>query len=278
MNTVKKIATISIMVVLCCVFAPTSPAQTPYKNGGLSLEVGDAVTLGRFNYKDADITIKTEWFHPRGGLEYCFKGTSFSLGAELSFSKNAFDGSYKDEGDGTVDIERKEFAAFGRLGDKNGSNLRLGYRYFKYNMANGHIYQYYDSGFLEEEDKNGIATANMSKGIDVEGTLAYGDKLKFALSLGYTFFIDAEYDWEYDEILYPGGNLTHKKGTATLDAHSVRIRPEFSYAVTDNLRVFINYMLAASAWTGTPEGEKDYAGVDIYSGACLGLRYFFALN
>ncbi|OGV68921.1 MAG: hypothetical protein A2283_16745 [Lentisphaerae bacterium RIFOXYA12_FULL_48_11] len=232
------------------------------------VDVSDAFTAGKFTYDDATIKVKSSAANPRGSLEYRFNDTPFAIGVEYATSKNEFDGEYEDS-DGTLEMERTEYVAYVRLGGRNSTNLRLGYRNFEYDITDAVIDQY-EGGTLVEQDINGIANGAMATGIDAELNLIFGDKITFGVGIGYTFFTGAEYTWEYDAI--PGG---HQVGSAELDAHSLRIRPEVSFEAMENLRLYVNVMLAATAWEGTPDDGKDYPGFDVYSAAAVGLRYSF---
>lgn len=228
------------------------------------VDVSDAFTAGKFTYGDSTIKVKSSAANPRGSLEYHFIDTPFAIGVEYASSENDFEGEYEDS-DGELSMERTEYAAYIRLGGKNSTNLRLGYRNFEYDITEGDIRQ--SSG---EHDINGIANGKMATGIDAELNLLFGEKVTFGVGIGYTFFTGAEYTWEYDIV---GGG--HQAGSAELDAHSLRIRPEISFETMENLRIYVNVMLAATAWEGTPDNGKDYPGFDIYSAAAVGLRYSF---
>lgn len=242
------------------------------KGNQIIIEVGDAITFGTFNYEDAEIEVTKEAFNPRLSGEFRFAGTPLSVGGEYAQSKNTFDGTYEDS-DGTIDVERQEMVAFVRLGHKDDTNIRLGYRKFKYDFSNADIHQY-DGGRLVEEDKNGEATGDLKTGLDAEITLAIGTEVQFSLMLGGTYFQKAKYSWAYDK--YIGGRNTGRQtGSAELDALTVKIRPQLSVKISDALRVFVNGTMAASAWEGTPDGEADYPGVDLYSAIGLGVQFTF---
>lgn len=229
------------------------------------VELGDAVTMGNFDYGDASIDVSTEWFNPRGSVEYCFGGTPFAIGGEYAQSKNTFDGTYQDSY-GNLDVKRTEYLAFVRLGHKDRTNFRLGYRNFKYDFSNGTVHQ---NG---ETDTDGTATGKLATGIDAELNLAMGSDVQFALAIGGTYFTGAKYDWSY-----LNGAGTRVSDNAKLDAYSARLRPEISFKAGDNLRIFINYMVQVSTWEAQAEGSPDYAGVDIYAAAAAGIRYTFGL-
>ena len=236
----------------------------------ITVEGANAVTFGKFTVEDATIKVEPTYFNPRAGAELRIGGTPFSIGGEYAHSENTFDGEYQDS-EGSLDVTRTEYAAFVRWGNRNGSNLRVGLRGFDYELSDATI-TVRKLGLVEELDVNGTAKGNLGSGPDVELTLAAGDRVQFALMLGYTYFMNARYDWDFDQLVGP---ITgHVEGEAKLKAHSGRVRPELSVELVKNLRLFVNYTLSASYWSGSVEGEKpDYPGVDVYSAAGGGLRY-----
>ena len=100
----------------------------------------------------------------------------------------------------------------------------------------------------------------------------FGDKVQFGLCIGGTYFIDANYTWDYDA--NPGG---HRSGTAKMDAYCARLRPELAFKLTDNLQLFANYTLMATAWKGREitNTATDYPAYDLISAVGVGLRYSF---
>ena len=83
----------------------------------------------------------------------------------------------------------------------------------------------------------------------------------------------------YKEEMNPPGTKVPIEETASLSAHSARIRPEFSFLPLENLRVFINVTIAGSYWVGDDtsifDDLKAYSGVDIYTGIAGGVRLYF---
>lgn len=242
------------------------------------VEAGNAVTFGEFNYGDSTITIDSEVFNPRVGAELCIPSTPLAFGAEYAQSENGFDGEY-DASDGTLDVERREILAFLRLGSKNRSNVRFAYRNFQYDISDAVINQREDDGSMTEKDENGEASGDLTTGFDVEATLAIGTSFQVAFTVGGSYFADAEYEYEYD-ITEGDGAGAHESGEAKLDAATVRVRPEISIGITEDLRVFGNYTFAGTAWSGTlPEDsqgdEVSYPGIDLYSAIGFGARYTF---
>ncbi|MBA4389230.1 MAG: hypothetical protein C0404_14750 [Verrucomicrobia bacterium] len=263
----KKLSVLFAAAVLVSAVSVTKAADD---GNQLILDLGDAVTLGNFKYKDVKIEVEKEYANPRGSAEFKFGGTPASIGVEFAQSKNTFTGTYEDS-HGSVDVKRNEMAAYLRLGHKDETNVRIGYRKFKYDFSNADIVM--DNG---EHDKNGEATGDLTTGLDAEVTLAVGTEVQFALTVGGTYFKDAKYSWAYDK--YINERFTgHVTGNAKLDALSVRIRPQLSMKMDDNIKIYINGTIAASSWDATPEGGADYAGVDIYTALGLGLQYTFDL-
>ena len=232
------------------------------------VELGDAVTFGEFTYDDATIEVSEEFFNPQGSIEFKFAGTPISLGAEFMMSENEFTGEY-DDGDGSVDAERQKLVAFIRFGSKNGSYLRLGYANASYDFSNARI------SMPGELITDGEASSDMTTGADAEINLALGSTVQFALALGASYFIDAEYDWSYMSSVNGA-----QSGEAEADTISVRVRPELSFEVTDNLRVFVNGTLQGTTWDvdeDTDDATPDYVGIDVYSAVAGGIRYTFGL-
>lgn len=265
----KKLSLFVAIAFLGSMLPAVQAAEPAAEDGSqIIIELGDAMTFGDFTYEDTTIDVSEEFMNPRGSAEFRFGGTSLAIGGEYAQSKNTFDGEYEDS-DGTLDAERTEYVLFARLGHKNGTNLRVGYRNFKYDFSDATIHQ--DNG---ETDVNGKATGKLATGIDAELTLAVGSDLQFALALGATYFTDAEYDWSYTAI--GGPNPGFHAGTAKLDAYSARVRPEISFAAGKNLRVFVNGTVQASTWDisqSEDDASPDYPGVDIYSAIGAGIRY-----
>lgn len=247
--------------------------------GGLTIEVGNAITMGGLTVQDVEIDVETEAFNPRLGVEYSFAGSPVSIGADLALSENTFTGTWEGDdegGDGSLDVERTDIGVYARLGSRDGVNLKVGYRNFSYEYSNGELAQY-ENGRLTERDENANATSDLTTGIDAELNLVFGEDFQVAFGIGYSFFMDAQYDWEYDQTV--GGRTTHVVGSAELDAHSARFRPEISFLAAENLRVYLNYTVQASIWTGDFEGgdTEDYPALDLYSAAGVGVRYTFPL-
>jgi hypothetical protein len=238
--------------------------------GELIVEASDAVSLGKFSVQDVTVKIKQSYVNPRAVAEYRFGGTALAIGGEFSKMKNDYDGTYEFS-DGSLTMDRTDWTVFARIGYRDSVNLRLGYRNFQYDITDAIINQR-DGGVLTERDTNGTATGELTKGIDAELNLVFGEKVQFGLSLGGTYFIGAKYTWAYDA--NPGG---HKTGNATVDAYSGRIRPELAFMLADNLQLFVNYTLMATAWEGREitNTKTDYPAYDLMSAVGAGLRYSF---
>jgi hypothetical protein len=252
---------LGLALLAAALLAPSGPARAEYGAHTLRLEGGTAITFGSFKYSGADVSIEKTFFNPRLSAEFGLKDTSFAAGIEFARSKNNFEGTWK-TGAGSVDIERTELAIYARYGERERNNLRLGYRRFSYDFTDGTFVDGLDN-YL-----SATATGKLTSGLDLEGTVAGGETITFSLTAGATYFIGADYEWSYSLNGAPRvGN------TAKLSAYSARLRPEISFKVGDSLRVFGNYMLSVSSWKGTPTGGKDYAGVDVYSGIGVGVRW-----
>ncbi len=241
--------------------------------GKLVVDLANGMTFGKFTYEDTTIDIESEIFNPRVGVEFQFADSVLAIGGEFSMSDNTFTGEYKggnDDGEGTVDVERTEYAAYVKLRPSDNFGLRVGYRSFKYDLSNADIIQR-ENGIVTERDMNGTATGDLTTGIDAQLNLGIGDGFRVGLMLGYTYFMDAEYEWAYDEVI--GGVTTPKAGKATADAHSVRIRPEVSIAVSDNIRIYADYTLWVTAWSAdVNDNDPEYPGYDLYTGVGVGVR------
>lgn len=269
----KKVAC-SLAVVLIGSLAGTAMAADA---GGtkLIIEGSDLATFGTFKYDKSEISVDKTFANPKGSIEVTLGSSPVSIGVEGSHSENNFDGTYENS-NGNVDVKRNEFVGFLRFGRKDNTNIRFGFRKFKYDFSNAHIFQY-ENGVLEEEDRNGSATGDLATGADVEITLAAGSDVQFALTFGGTYFKDAKYSWTYDK--YDGNNhfLGTTTGSAQLDAFSARLRPQISFKTSENLRFFVNGTLAASTWNAKPDGDPDYPGVDIYMAVGAGAQLTFSL-
>lgn len=238
--------------------------------GELIVEASDAVSFGRFHVEDVTIRIKESYANPRAVAEYRFGGTFLALGGEFSRLENDYDGTYR-YNDGSLTMDRTDYTLFARLGYRDKLNLRVGYRNFRYEIKDAVVNQR-DNGVLTEQDTNGTAKGELSKGVDVELNCVFGDRVQLALSLGGTYFIGAHYTWDYDA--NPGG---HHSGTATVDSYSARFRPELALKLTDHLQLFVNYTLMAAAWKGREitNTTTDYPAYDLISAVGVGLRYDF---
>lgn len=244
-------------------------ASAQDNSGKIIVELANGLTMGEFTYEDATIDVSTEAFNPSGSIEYKFAGLPLAIGLEASMSKNDFDGEY-DDGSGSLTAERKKFVAFVRVGDKNGSYLRLGYCNFKYDFSDAIIYQ------PDETDLDGTATGDLATGADVELGLGIVRRVGVSVAIGASYFKDAEYEWSYIEVR--GISRQFRAGTAKMDAIAARIRPEISFALGKNLRLFVNGTLQASSWMIDEDDDAaspDYPGVDIYSAVTAGIRYSF---
>ena len=248
----------------------------------ITIDIGNAFTFGKFTYDDATIDIDSEMFNPRGSIEFKFGGAPLAVGAEYLSSQNTFTGEYDDtegeSGNGTLDLERSEFAVYLKLVPAYNFNIRLGYRNFEYDITAA-VIDRYKNGILDKNELNATANAKLSTGLDAQMNLIIGSptSVNLALMLGYTYFIDGDYEWQYDEI--KGSAVTHRTGTATANAHSIRLRPELSLPLTENLRIYAAAEAALTAWDAEiGDDDPDYPGYDFFMGATAGLRYGFDLQ
>lgn len=232
------------------------------------VELGDAMTFGEFTYEDTTIEVSEEFNNPQGSIEFKMEGAAIAIGAEFMKSENEFTGEY-DDGNGELNAERQKLVAFIRFGNKNASYLRLGYCNFSYDFSDAVVVR------PGELITDGEASADMTTGVDAELNLAVGSSVQFAIALGASYFMDAEYDWSYMSSV-DGFQV----GSAEADTFSVRVRPELSFGLTDNFRVFVNGTLQGTTWDvdeDQDDSTPDYVGVDVYSAAAAGIRYTFGL-
>jgi len=269
-----------VCVAMCLFAAGSAQAQTPSR---VTLDVGNAFTFGEFTYDDNTIDVESEMFNPRGNIEFQFGGTPLAFGAEYLKSENDFSGEYEEEdgdaGDGELSVERNEFAFYVKLIPSYNFNIRIGYRNFEYDISDANVNQFND-GVLSEQDLNGVANAELATGVDGQVNIVIGSprSVNLALMLGYTYFIDGEYEWEYD-LIENGIDRGRQMGEATANAHSVRIKPELSVPLTENFRIYVRGELAATAWDADlDDDDPAYPGYDIFMGAVAGLRYGFDLQ
>ncbi len=249
----------------------------------VTLDIGNAFTFGEFTYEENTIDVDSEMFNPRGSFEFQFGGTPLAFGGEYLKSENGFSGEYEEEdgdaGSGDLDVERNEFAFYLKLIPSYNFNVRFGYRNFEYDITDANITQI-NNGVVTERDLNGIANAKLATGVDGQVTVVIGSpqSVNVALALGYTYFIDGEYDWEYD-LWQNGAFMGRQMGSATANAHSLRVKPELSLPLTENLRIYARGELAATAWDADLEDDDpSYPGYDIFMGATAGIRYGFDLQ
>lgn len=269
-----------VCVAMCLFAAGAAQAGTASR---VTLDVGNAFTFGEFTYDENTIDVESEMFNPRGNIEFQFGGTPLAFGAEYLKSENGFSGEYEEEdgdaGDGELDVERNEFAFYLKLIPSYNFNIRFGYRNFEYDITDANITQI-NNGVITEQDLNGIANAELATGVDGQINIIIGSprSVNLALGLGYTYFIDGEYAWEYD--LWENGVFQGRRmGEATANAHSVRVKPELSVPLTENLRIYVRGELAATAWDADLEDDDpSYPGYDIFMGAVAGVRYGFGLE
>ena len=233
------------------------------------LEAADGITLGNFNYQDAEVDIDTEFFNPQGSAEYYFPGGAIALGILYAQSENDYDLDFDDgdtRWDGSLTAERTTILPFLRLGKRESINLRLGLNIFEYEFSDGTLDKTEDG--VTTHIREGYAKGDLATGIDAELSLLFGDQFQFGLILGGTYFIGAEYEWTYLD----ADTGLREYGTAELDAVTFRLAPELSFEVAEGWRIFARYQLAGTTWLGSKDEDEDYAGVDVFAAAVVGLR------
>lgn len=267
------------LIRLCAIvllFAFTMPiaANDEYHDGYMVIEGGTTVTMGSFSYQDYTADMSTEFFNPTLSVEYVFKDSKFSIGILYSSINNHFDMKYRSSNksiDAELDADRTELQPFIRLGRHDRHNIRLSYRMFNYEFSDGYWIEYVD-GNLKNHARDGKATGKLSNGVDAEMNLFFGNRIQLHLQLGVSYFFNAEYDWEYYDLI----KNRIDSGDAKLDALSVRLAPGISFMVMDNLRISANYLMQGTSWLGSKDDEdKEYAGADIVSGVVLKAKYIF---
>jgi hypothetical protein len=243
--------------------------------GGLGVEAGTDITIGQFTFQDATVDISEEFFNPRVSVEYGFSKPRISLGVAYAASENNYSLEFDDGEetlDGDVDVERTDLIGFVRFGRRDGMNLRLGVRRFEYELSNAQLDEF-ENGAQTKQIRNGTAGGELTTGIDAELNLVFGTGVQFGLTLGGSYFMDAQYAWQYQDML-AGGAWT--SGTAELDAVSLRIAPELTVPLADGLRLYVNYTISGTSWIGNEDDEgEDYAGVDVMTAVGVGFRYWF---
>jgi hypothetical protein len=242
--------------------------------GMVTIDAGTAVTTGRFSFQDITVDMSREIFNPFVSVEYRFSGTEFSIGLLYAGSQNRFELDYND-GDlvltGSIDAERREFLPYVRFGKRDRSNFRFGYRMFNYTFSNGELDEI-ENDILTKLIRSARAEGRLSSGFDAELNMVFGDVFQFDIMIGGTYFFDAEYEWEYNNILTDSAVQT---GGTDLEAASIRVAPGFNYRIGDSLRLFGKYRIQATSWMGSGDDVEEYAGRDIMTAIVIGARYSF---
>lgn len=245
----------------------------------LTLDFGNSFTFGKVSYKDVTIEGDSGSFNPRAALELKFGGWPLAVGGEYIASDCEFSGEYEDDdgeiGRGSLNIEHNEFTIYLKFVPWYNFNLRLGYRNFDYDITDANIDRY-RNGSLYKTYASGSTHAQLDSGIDAQAVFIIGSprSVNLGLLLGYTYFVDGEYEWEYIETLH--GHSRSYSGSATANAHSVRIRPELSIPLGENFRIYANIEAAATAWDAdVADDDPEFPGYDFFVGATVGLRYGF---
>lgn len=238
----------------------------------LRVELGTAVTLGKFSYQDATVDVSEEFFNPRVAVEYVLPNGTVAIGVQYALSENDYSLDYSSGSkrlDGDLTVERTELLPYVRFGSPERANLRIAYKMFEYDISNGELDEY-RHGRLVKLIRDGEANADMSTGVDVELNFGFGEQTRLSFMVGASYFIGAKYSWTYRNEL--AGNRI-ETGSAKLDALSVRFGPEISHAFSPDLRLFAQYLISGTSWLGSKDADEDYAGTDVMSAVILGLRY-----
>lgn len=257
-------------LVCLCALSLSAYGQT----GKLLVEAGTEATVGKFEYADATVDISEEAFNPRLSAEYELPKSAFSFGVAYASSDNDYSLEF-DDGEKTLDgdltVERTDLIPFIRLGHRDGVNFRIGYRMFEYELSDGTLDETEDGRFTMRI-RNGTAKGELDNGIDAQLNLLFGNSVQFGVRLGATYFMDAEYTWQYRDQLKGGAIQT---GTAKLDAMSVSVAPELTFRLADEFRLFVNYTIAGTTWIDNEDTDEDYAGTDVMTSLGVGLRATF---
>lgn len=272
-------------MILWSLCIPVMAAAGPAMAGSLFIDAANGITWGDFTVQDVTANIEVEYFNPSIAGEWRFGSEDkFGVGLGWANSSNQFDGEWDGSEnrhtEGEIDIERTTIDVYFRLLAGPHFNLRIGYRHFNYEFTDGELEKYQD-GLRIETATDAWAEGALTKGIDLELNFSGGTDFQFRFGLGFSYFIDAEYDWEYIETDYnPYQGPRTNRGSATHDAMAVRLKPEFTFKLTDMLRLTLDYTLSASIWDGTT-GEadiEDYPGVEIYSAFSVGIEFLMPLT
>jgi len=117
--------------------------NSPVLASSLLLDAGNGVTWGDFKVEDVEVDEETEYFNPSLSIEYRMgENENFAIGVGYSGSENEFTGDYSGndgkEYKGNVDVDRTTLDAYVRFIPSPNFNIRLGYRYFKYEFTDGY--------------------------------------------------------------------------------------------------------------------------------------------
>lgn len=244
------------------------------QGSGVRMETGTDISYGKFTYEDATVDASRELWNPRFSLEFSEPGGSVSLGVAYARSENDFSLDF-DDGEkeliGDLKAKRRDLIPFLRFSVSDNLSLRLGYRRFTYEFSRGVLDETRD-GRLTKSIRDGYAKATLNTGLDAEARIMFGRTAKFGVVVGATYFKDAKYRWGYlDEAR--GGAL--ERGTATLNALSLRIAPEIQVPLGDGVLGYVNYTISATSWLSSKTEHEDFAGTDIMTSIGVGFRYAF---
>lgn len=265
--------------LICLVILSLGYAAVPVHATSMLFDVANGITLGSFNVKDVTADIEPSFFNPNATVEMRFgQGDIFCVGVGFARSENdvsgEWDGSDEKHIEGDVTIEREILDLYFRLASGPHFNIRFGIRTFQCDFSDGYLVksQY---GEITEIANNASAEGKMKTGLDGELNFCGGDAFQFRFGIGFSYFKDADYNWRYDRTLFDPESYDSNSGTAVQDAYSVRLKPEFTFRIMENLRLTLDYTLMASLWKGeTDQADiEDFVGVDVDSAINFGLEY-----
>ena len=235
------------------------------------VEAGNRAAFGTFSAYDATVSISEGTVNPFGSIEFAIN-ERFSIGAYVATVGNRFDLEFENDRkvlDGQLSVSRRDILPFVRLGHIDGTNVRVGFRNFRYEFTDGDLNEFVKSGSRTRVYTDAQAEGAFARGVDAELNLRNSGRMQFGVTLGAAFFPGGEYSWRYNEVGVGPAN-----GSLTTNTLSARAEPNVGYMITPGLRIFANYRIEATSWLVDENGEgEQYAGQDIMTGLGFGLRY-----